>query len=217
MKSLAVPFQRPTNRQMNKHHFYRYCRFLHGWLSALAFVALCFFSFTGLLLNHPEWFSESTAEVVKQHFTLTDNEIKQVRAAIKPSQTLVGLAAKRMVLKGAVSEGDADDSVVGNELFVRMRGVRGVSFLRADLNSGALEVSIETPSTVTMLNELHRAEHTGGSWKLAVDVIAVVLMALSLIGYAIFLSMHGTRLRTATLLTAGSALGLGLIFVYTIS
>jgi hypothetical protein len=202
---------------MNKHHFYRYARFLHGWLSALAFVALIFFSFTGLLLNHPEWFPGSPAKVVKENFTLTDGEIRQLRAAAVPSQALVSLAAKRIELKGGVSDGDEGGELVGDELFMRMQGVRGETYLRADLGSGALEVRIETQPTLAILNELHRAERAGNGWRLAVDVIAVVLIVLSLVGYLIFLSMHGTRLRTAIALTLGSALGLSLLFVYAVN
>ena len=34
---------------------YRQCRAWHGYLSAFAFIALMFFSATGILLNHPDW------------------------------------------------------------------------------------------------------------------------------------------------------------------
>jgi hypothetical protein len=205
---------------MTKNEFYRYCRLVHGWLSALAFIALCFFSFTGLLLNHPEWFAGS-ATVEKQSFMLNDAEIRQLRSAAKPAQALVEIASNKIELKGAVEENDAgendaDGTVVGDELFVRLQGVRGESILRAHLESGALEVKVETSSTLTMLNELHRAERAGGGWRLAVDVIAIALILLSLIGYMIFLSMRGARLRTAIVLTLCSALSLGLIFVYAV-
>jgi uncharacterized protein len=202
---------------LTKNDFYRYCRLLHGWLSAFAFVALCFFSFTGLLLNHPEWFSGSPASIVKEKFTLAERELQQLRASAEPSRALAGMVAKRIALKGEVAEDEAEGNLVGDEVFVRLRGVRGVSYLRADRRSGAVEVTIETPSTISMLNELHRAERAGKSWQLAVDVIAVVLIVTSLIGYLIFLSMRGARLRTAVLLTLGSTLGLCLIFVYAVS
>jgi hypothetical protein len=68
-----------------------------------------------------------------------------------------------------------------------------------------------------MLNELHRAERAGNSWRLVVDVIAIVLIVLSLVGYLIFLSIRGARLRTAILLTVGSVLGMGVIFLYAVS
>ncbi len=202
---------------MNKHHFYRYCRLLHGWLSAFAFVALCFFSFTGLVLNHPNWISGTPAGVVKQNFALSKSEIEQLRAAAEPAHTLVGFAAQRIAVKGKLNEDEADGNLVGNEMFVRMQGVRGVSYLRANLRSGTLEVTIETAPTLSMLNELHRAERAGKTWRTTVDVIAILLIVLSLVGYTIFLSMHGTRLRTAILLTVGSTLGLCLIFIFAVS
>jgi hypothetical protein len=200
---------------MTKNEFYRYCRLVHGWLSALAFIALCFFSFTGLLLNHPEWFA-GAATVEKGNFTLNDAEIRQLRSAALPAQALIEIASNKVELKGAVDENDADGAVVGNELFVRLQGVRGESILRAHLESGALDVRVETPSTLTMLNELHRAERASDGWRLAVDVIAIALIVLSLIGYMIFLSMRGARLRTAIVLTLCSALSLGLVFVYAV-
>ena len=201
---------------MTKNDFYRYCRLVHGWLSALAFIALLFFAFTGLLLNHPEWFSGTPAKVVKQTFTLSADEIGQLRSASDPARVLVGLALAKTELRGELGEQDSEGSLVGNDMFVRMRGVRGSSFLRADLRSGALETTVESTSALTTLNELHRAERAGKSWRLAVDVLAVALMVLSVIGYCIFLSMRGSRLRTAILLTLGSTLGLGALFFYAV-
>jgi hypothetical protein len=202
---------------LNKQDFYRYCRLVHGWLSAIAFVALCFFSFTGLLLNHPDWFSGSKPDPIKQNFTLTANEIAQLRAATEPPRALISVAASKIALKEHVGDEGVDGDLVGDELFVRIQGVRGTTFLRADLRSGAVDVTIEAVSTLSMLNELHRAERAGKSWRLAVDVIAVVLLVLSLIGYLIFLSIRGTRLRSAILLTLGSTFGLWLVFIYAVS
>jgi uncharacterized protein len=199
---------------LTKHDFYRYCRWVHGWLSALAFVALSFFAFTGLTLNHPDWLG-NRPDPVKQSFTLTTSEIAQLRATAEPAQALVKAAAEKIALKGQLGEG-VDGDVVGNELFVRMQGVRGTSFLSADLRTGAVDVTIEAASTLSVLNELHRAERAGKSWRWVVDVIAILLLALSLIGYLIFLSMRGARLRTAVLLTVGSTFGLWFVFVYSV-
>jgi hypothetical protein len=202
---------------LTKHDLYRSFRLLHGWLSAFAFIALCFFSFTGLLLNHPNSLSGSPAHVAKQKFTLAEDEIKQLSASKEPAQTLVKFSATRIALKGEISEDDAEGSVVGNEVYVRMRGVRGTSFLHANLRSGLVEITIESSSTLSTLNELHRAERAGASWRLAVDIIAIIFMAMSLIGYLIFLSMRGSRLRTAILITLGSTLGICVLFVFAVS
>ena len=65
---------------------------------------------------------------------------------------------------------------------------------------------------MTDLNNLHRAEHAGPAWRFLVDAIAVVLIVLSIIGYAIFLSLR-FRLTTALALTAGSLILMGAVFV----
>jgi hypothetical protein len=190
---------------------------LHGWLSAVAFVALCFFAFTGLLLNHPEWLADGVPDAIAESYTLTEGEIAQLRAAPDGATALVEMVATRIDLKGELAGEDAEGALVGNELFVRLRGVRGSSFLRANLATGALEVTVEPEAALTMLNELHRAERAGAGWRLAVDAIAVLLIALSLIGYLIFLSMRGTRLRSAIVLTIASTFGLYLVFALAVS
>src|SRR6185312_12483078 len=40
----------------DKGAVFRLSRMLHAYLSAFAFLALFFFSATGVLLDHPEWF-----------------------------------------------------------------------------------------------------------------------------------------------------------------
>ena len=49
-----------------RRDFYRHSRYVHGWLSAFAFLTLLYFSVTGLLLNHPEWFEPAKTEQTTQ-------------------------------------------------------------------------------------------------------------------------------------------------------
>src|SRR5262245_16821718 len=113
---------------MNKNDFYRYCRLIHGWLSALGLVALCFLSVTGITLNHPEWFSSAPDLVTNNSFELTEAEVAQLRSATQRSPMLVGFAAQRAALNGALDESEAEGDAVGDELFVRLRGIRGTTF-----------------------------------------------------------------------------------------
>jgi hypothetical protein len=127
------------------------------------------------------------------------------------------MAVTQVELKGHIGNEGVQGDLVGDELFVRAQGVRGTTFLQANLRSGMVEVTTETESALSVLNELHRAERAGKSWRLAVDVIAIVLLVSSLIGYLIFLSMRGARLRTAVLLTIGSTFGMWLLFIYAVT
>ena len=55
---------------LDKGAFFRLCRMLHAYLSAFAFLALFFFSATGILLNHPEWFERYQPAEHKVAFAL---------------------------------------------------------------------------------------------------------------------------------------------------
>jgi uncharacterized protein len=190
-------------RRFSKQDFYRYCRLIHGWLSAFAFLILCLFSVTGLLLNHPDWPLATAPQPIENTFELTQAELEMLGNADEPERLLIDIAAEKVTLRGSYSGGNE----VGNEIFVRMQGVRGLSDLRANLVTGNVQVIVEPAAPVAILNELHRGERAGAPWRLLIDAIAILLIVLSIIGYLIFLSLK-FRLRTALVLTSASALAL---------
>jgi len=207
----AIPAVAPRKWRLSRTDFYRYCRLIHGWLSALAFLVLCFFAVTGLLLNHPDWIKESTPQSIERQFELTAEELANVQFARDPAEALAIIAGKKTSLRGSFSAGDQ----VGDEVFARLQGVRGLTDLRVNFNTGVLQIVIEPAPLLPQLNELHRAERAGEQWRLMVDVAAIVLVLLSLIGYVIFFSLR-YRLRTALLISAVSLAGLWSVFVLTV-
>jgi hypothetical protein len=194
-------------RKFSRGDFYRWCRLIHGWLSAVAFLVLVFFAVTGLLLNHPGWISGKAPSPIERQFTLDGDELDRVRSAPEPGEVLAQIAAQRTTVRGDYSDGEQ----VGNEVFARLQGVRGLTDLRAHLGSGVVSVVVEPARAVSVLNELHRAERASVEWRLLVDAVAILLIVLSVIGYLIFLSLR-FRLRTALLLTGGSTLALWTFF-----
>jgi uncharacterized protein len=195
------------SRGISKQDFHRYTRVLHGWLSAVAFLVLCFFSVTGLLLNHPKWTEGEAPQPVTTSAQLARDEVRRLELADDPGPVLAEIAAVHTSLRGEYSSGDR----AGPEVFVRMQGVRGLSDVRANLNSGALEVIVEPAPPLSVMNELHRAERAGTAWRVFVDAVAILLIVLSVIGYLIFLSLR-FRLRTALVLTVASAAGMWALF-----
>ena len=197
---------------MTKAEFYRLCRDWHGYLSAFAFLALLFFAATGILLNHPEWLGGTAPEPVEMEFTLSPEETAGIGSAAEPARRLTEIAAGRTELAGTFRDGEA----VGADVFARLQGVSGLTDVRANLETGAVTVFVEKAAPLTVLNELHRGEHAGGAWRLAIDIMGGVLIALSLLGYAIFLSLR-FRVRTALALTAASAIVFGGLFVLAVT
>ncbi len=199
----------PKGQGFSKAAFYRFCREWHGYLSAFAFLALIFFSATGILLNHPGLLQGPPPEPVEVSFTLTAEQIAAVQAAGEPGRAVARFAAVEAELAGAYRNGE----VAGDDVYVNLQGVRGRSDVTANLLTGETRIYIEREDAVGVMNGLHRGEHAGDGWRFFIDVIAVVLIALSLIGFALFLSLR-FRWRTALLLTAASALVMASLFVF---
>ncbi|CAN7610572.1 PepSY-associated TM helix domain-containing protein [Phenylobacterium sp. LjRoot225] len=199
MKTDAKPKARPASW---KGEFYRQSRAWHGYLSAVAFLALTFFAVTGLLLNHPEWTPNKGERPTKdQTLTLPGDALSRARTAADPGRALAAEIGQRARLLGAFQSGE----IVDDQALVRLEGPRGSTDITVDMATGAAEVSVEPARLVDTLNDLHRGKNAGKVWKLVIDLTAVVVLALSVIGYLLFFSLR-FRLRTSLLLTVASLL-----------
>jgi len=201
MKTDVQPKARPASW---KGEFYRQSRAWHGYLSAFAFLALIFFAGTGLLLNHPEWTPRRGDRLPEDRaFTLPRADLDRARAAADPARALAAAVGRRIHLLGAFQSGEAVDG----QVLVRMEGPRGASDITIDLATGAVEASLEPARLVDTLNDLHRGKNAGQAWRSVIDLSAIVILALSVIGYLLFFSLR-FRLRTSLLLTAVSLVAL---------
>ncbi|MBX3483656.1 PepSY-associated TM helix domain-containing protein [Phenylobacterium sp.] len=192
-----------------KGELYRQSRAWHGYLSAFAFLALIFFSVTGLLLNHPEW----TADLKDQpeheaRLQFTPAEIAAVNAAKEPPRALAAAVAKKTPVLGEFQSGE----IIDGEAQLRLEGVKGATDILGDLTSGEVEVTTKASNLLTTLNDLHRGKNAGAAWKAVIDISAIVVIALSVIGYVLFFSLR-FRLRTSLILTAVSLAGLVAVVV----
>lgn len=190
--------------------FYRLCRVWHGYLSAAAFVWLLFFSITGILLNHPTWLRDDKPVTVSRQFRLQPYELASVTAKMEPGPALVQAMRGKLGLKGQIDS----SAVAGQLLFVRMRGASGSSELQLDLHTGQGSAAIESFPIPTLFKELHRGEHAGAVWRAMIDITGFALVATSMMGLMIYLSLR-FRLRTALFLVAGglAAMAAGVMLI----
>ncbi len=191
-----------------KLRIYRQCRLWHGYLSAFAFAALLFFAATGIVLNHPRWFTTNEPSSPPVKLTLTSSQLQELHDSQTPPETLTRIVAEQTTLYGTYKDG----ATAMDQVFARLRGARGSSDIRANLKDGSVVVTLERATTVGLLNALHRGEQAGAAWQAFIDIVAVVLIVLSLAGYTIFFSMIA-RLKTALLITSLTLLGTVMLFV----
>ena len=209
MKADAKPTRKPINWKVE---IYRQSRTWHGYLSAFAFLTLIFFAVTGLLLNHPEWIEAKTEQPsADRTVQLAPADVAAARKASDPSRALTELVRKQQSLIGAYQSGE----VIDTEAMIRLEGPKGSSDIVVDLSTGEAEVTVKQARLIDTLNELHRGKNAGGAWKAIIDVSAILILALSIIGYVLFFSLR-FRLRTSLILTAASlAAMVGVVVLFT--
>lgn len=193
----------------NKGAFYRFCRMLHGYLSAFAFLALIFFAGTGLLLNHPEWFAQENARQ-EQSLSLPMDEIAAARASADAPRALAALVERRLRVRGAYASGD----ILEPEAMLRFEGVTGSTDVTLDLDTGQAAFSIQDATAVSMLHDLHRGKKAGEVWRMLIDLVAYVVLALSLIGYLLFFSLRYRLASSLTLTLIGVATMIGVFIAF---
>jgi hypothetical protein len=201
-ESKAAP--RSLQNGFDKGAFFRLSRMLHAYLSAFAFLALIFFSATGVLLNHPEWFETYQPKESPVAFALSSAELAAAKAAKDPGRALAVAAQNAALLAhaplaGAYASADLED----REALLRFDGPKGSTDLTVDLATGKAQGKVAHASLMAVIQDLHRGKNSGGSWRWVIDLSAWLVLALSLIGYVLFFSLR-FRLKTSLILTAAS-------------
>lgn len=181
-----------------RRDFYRHARYVHGWLSAFAFIVLVFFSLTGLFLNHPEWFDPAKDEKTVK-IQLPENLRQAAQKQENPSNALLDYIRQKETVVGRYQSSE----VLDGEVMIRLESPAGSTDIWALLDTGEVEITQKPASVVSLINDLHRGKNSGTAWRWLIDISAVLILALSLAGYILFLSIK-SRLVTHLLLTAAS-------------
>ena len=183
-------------------------RWLHIYLSMLAFAIVFFFAVTGLTLNHADRFA-------KQVHTTQEKGRMNVSWTRGPDTlhidklSIVEYLRRTHDIKAALSDLRIDDSQIG----VSFKGPGYAADVFIDRTTGDYELTKTSAGFVGLINDLHKGRDTGPGWSLFIDISAVLLALVSLTGLVLLLFLK--RRRPSGLLIA--ALGLLLAWlVYTI-
>jgi len=181
--------------------FHKISRAAHAYLSAFAFIALIFFSLTGLILNHPGWFENTGAEERTEIVNLPVPAMEQAVAGHEPDEALDTLLRANGDIVGTMTSSE----IFEDEAYFRFAGPKGRSDVILDIASGEAEISTRRAGFVDFMGDLHRGKDAGAVWKLVIDISAILILALSLLGFFLFFLIRFRR-RTSLILMAASAL-----------
>lgn len=185
-----------------RRDFYRHARYVHGWLSAFAFIALFFFSLTGLFLNHPEWFDPSKEEQTKM-VQLPQKLSETLLSHENPTDALLTYVRQHHDLVGRYQSSE----VMDGEVMIHLESPAGSTDVWAMLDQGEVEITTKPATTMSLIQDLHRGKNSGTAWSWFIDISAIVILLLSVAGFILFLSIK-TRLMTHLILTALSLIAL---------
>ena len=176
-----------SNRRL-KQRVAAVARWLHIYTSVLGLAAVLFFSITGFTLNHPDWMFGSVQRQKEFHGELTKtwlgsggDPVDQLKIAehLRHEHSLHGLVDEFLV---------QDDDCT---LAFKGPGYSADVFI--DRKSGKYDVSETSEGLVAVLNDFHKGRHTGSSWSLVIDIVAILLVIVSATGLALLFFIKRRR------------------------
>ncbi len=188
-----------------RQDFYRHARYVHGWLSAFAFLILIFFATTGLILNNPDWFKAANDEV-SSTVTLSSQDAKLIKAQENPSTLIIEKIRSQANILGRFKSSE----VIDTDVMIRLESPSGSTDITYALDRGQAEIIQKPATVVSTLNDLHRGKNAGTAWHWLIDISSILILSLSIAGFILFLSIKA-RLKTHLILTGLSIIVMALL------
>jgi hypothetical protein len=155
----------------SSHHrrllFKKWSRLIHIYISMLGLLSVIFFSVTGIMLNHEEWFGFSTPTIVKK-----EGMIPEAMATEPDKLAIVEKLRKDYAATGALDSFEIEDDLLTIS-FKSPGRQTDATIQRAD---GHAEVSLESYGFSGRFVDLHRGTDAGAGWRFILDATAVLLL-----------------------------------------
>jgi len=178
--------KKPAKKRFNKGAFYRTCRMLHGYLSAAAFLLLMFFAASGLLLNHPSWFGAERQDAEPIIVALEFDALHSAQSSETPERAFEELVRNATRVQGQLKDASISDS----DAMLRFAGVKGGTDIFIDFELAEAEVETSKANLTSIIHDLHRGKDAGKVWKFMIDITAILILAMSVIGLILFFSLR---------------------------
>ena len=189
----------------------KYCRMLHAYLSAFAFLILIFFAASGLLLNHPDWLGgDETSANQTREAKFSMRALSDVASINDEGDAFAKFAQERLPLLGDFHSAEIFSK---EEAFLNFSGSKGNSNVVIDLVTGEVEYEVTRASLVEIVHNLHRGKDSGAVWSGVIDVSAILILVMSLFGFLLMFFIK-FRLAQSMVIFGSSVVFFGLIYAF---
>jgi uncharacterized protein len=184
--------------------FINLCRTLHIYLTLLGLLVMLFFSVTGIILNHDEWFMGQSPKVVEKN-TAIDPALIQKNDKLAIVESLRSSEGVR----GALASFDELPDV----LALRFESPGQIFNIEISKSDGKTHIYNEIHSLWAIMSNLHRGHGVGPVWKWVLDITAGLVALACVTGLILWITLPKRRKLGIIALIIGIA---GTIVVYLI-
>jgi len=159
-------------------------RTLHIYLTMLAVLLLLFFGATGFMLNHPEWFGLDDVRTRRSEGVLPQRMVDEL-----DKLAIVERLRAEFGASGALESFEIEPEHL-RVTFKRPGQRTEATVVRRD---GHVEVTSESHGTAAVLTDLHMGHGAGRAWRWVIDGTSILLLAASLSGLTLWISLPRRR------------------------
>lgn len=156
----------------------KWSRTLHIYISMLGLLVLVFFSVTGLMLNHEEWFGYAEPVITTRNGVIDRGLLQE-----PDKLAIVELLRKDFGATGAMDSFESDDEEF--RVVFSSPGRRSQAVISRE--DGQAEVENESHGFSGRLVELHRGVDAGPAWRLIIDASAILFLIIGLTGLTLWM------------------------------
>ncbi len=185
----------------------KYAHFVHLYLTLTGLVLILFFTLTGFMLNHEDWFLDRTRErEVNGSLSMSMLDPVDRLSIVEELRKNFGVAGAMTQFK---DEPGNDIEIVfqrpGQQIVAEINRDDGQTNVRFTGGAGLAEV----------MTDLHKGKAAGPAWGLLIDSVCVLLLIVSITGLILWSSLksRGHYGTVFILLGAGAAAAVYFLFV----
>jgi len=151
-------------------------RTIHIYVSMALFLFMLFFAFTGITLNHPQWFDNNT-----NSSNFVESPIPDYLLPSRPLDTNWQQASGHW-LKSQWGIAFNQIEFGEDEVIVVHKGPGTYQNITLDLFDNIAIVETQNYGVIAVLNDLHKGRNSGLAWRLILDISSILIILFSLTG-----------------------------------
>lgn len=165
-----------------------------------SFAILLFFAFTGITLNHLEWFTDQqrtitvSGEIPKNLLSADTNQLKRIE--------IVEFFRSKYHITSPLKDFMIDEY----QCVLSFKGPGYANDIFLERETGKYDLTEINTGLIGKLNDLHKGRDTSFKWRWLIDISAILLILISITGFLMLLFLKKKRITGLLIVLLGTIL-----------